>query len=173
MTTGTAELPGLRATPSFSWLFPVTSFPRFRSPLLLGEHGDLFLRRSAGNSERNNQSPAATAAAQVKEPSPRARRSARRLPSSGAAHHFVTQSARNRAYQCRLRQFFPVHASERHHSTNMQQQGNREGVGRDAESEAMASPVTESVRKNKAYMGSEATVIRLVAIIGVRVLPEA
>src|ERR1019366_6496974 len=43
---------------------------------------DLFLRRSAGNSERNNQSPAATAAAQVKEPSARARRSARRLPSS-------------------------------------------------------------------------------------------
>src|ERR1017187_3018990 len=35
---------------------------------------DLFLRRSAGNSERNSQSPAATAAAQVKEPSARAKR---------------------------------------------------------------------------------------------------
>ena len=40
-------------------------------------------------------------------------------------------------------------------------------------SEAMASPVTENVRKNSAYMGREARVIRLVAIIGVRVLPEA
>ena len=40
-------------------------------------------------------------------------------------------------------------------------------------SEAMASPVTDSVRKNSAYMGSEARVMRLLATIGVSVLPEA
>ena len=59
--------------------------------------------RSAGNSERNNHSPAATAAAQVK----RAERERQEIGAAAAieryaAHDFITQSAGNGAHQRRL-----------------------------------------------------------------------
>ncbi len=40
-------------------------------------------------------------------------------------------------------------------------------------SDAIARPVTERVRNNSEYTGNEARVIRVVATIGVTVLPDA
>ena len=66
----------------------------------LGNAAGFFLRRSAGNSERNNQSPAATAAAQVTV----AEREGEEIGAAAAieryrAHDFITQSAGNGAHQ--------------------------------------------------------------------------
>ena len=66
----------------------------------LQRNADFFLRKSDGNSERNSQSPAATAAAQVK----RAEREGQEIGAAAAierdrAHDFVTQSTGNGAHQ--------------------------------------------------------------------------